>query len=43
MTVDADSGTSWLKVSMVIQTLDEARDIPHVFAHVPAHIYEVTV
>jgi hypothetical protein len=31
----------WPKVSIVIPTLNEARDLPHVFAKLPAGLHEV--
>lgn len=37
------SGHEWPRVSVVIPTLNEARNLPHVFAKLPADIHEVIV
>jgi glycosyltransferase involved in cell wall biosynthesis len=42
MTVRRDD-TSWPRVSVVIPTLNEARNLPHVFAGMPADVHEVIV
>ena len=41
MTVQARTGTPWPKVSVVIPALNEARNLPHVFARIPPNIHEV--
>lgn len=43
MSVQASEAVSWPRVSVVIPTLNEARNLPHVFARLPADIYEVIV
>ncbi len=43
MTVQSDNGVPWPRVSVVIPTLNEARNLPHVFAQLPADIHEVIV
>jgi glycosyltransferase involved in cell wall biosynthesis len=35
--------TTWPRVSVVIPTLNEARNLPHVFAGMPKHVHEVIV
>ena len=42
MTVRPDD-TSWPRVSVVIPTLNEARNLPHVFAGMPEQVHEVIV
>src|SRR5487761_1604461 len=42
MTVNPDD-TSWPRVSVVIPTLNEARNLPHVFAGMPEDVHEVIV
>ena len=42
MTVHPDD-MSWPRVSVVIPTLNEARNLPHVFAGVPEQVHEVIV
>lgn len=42
MTVRPDD-TSWPRVSVVIPTLNEARNLPHVFAGMPKDVHEVIV
>lgn len=37
------TGQHWPRVSVVIPALNEARNLPHVFARLPADIYEVIV
>jgi glycosyltransferase involved in cell wall biosynthesis len=39
----ASSNLSWPRVSVVVPTLNEARNLPHVFSRLPADIYEVIV
>ena len=39
----AASGESWPRVSVVIPTLNEARNLPHVFARLPPGLHEVIV
>lgn len=41
MTIEAGSRVPWPRVSVVIPTLNEARNLPHVFARMPPNIYEV--
>ena len=43
MVVQAGSGVSWPRVSVVIPTLNEARNLPHVFSRLPAGLHEVIV
>jgi glycosyltransferase involved in cell wall biosynthesis len=43
MTNQADLPASWPSVSVVIPTLNEARNLPHVFARLPGGIHEVIV
>src|SRR6266853_5190158 len=43
MKVQTSEAVSWPRVSVVIPTLNEARNLPHVFARLPADIYEVIV
>ena len=38
-----DTSTAWPRVSVVVPTLNEARNLPHVFARLPADVYEVIV
>ena len=42
MTVQSDDKV-WPRVSVVIPTLNEARNLPHVFARIPPNIHEVIV
>jgi hypothetical protein len=39
----ADSNLSWPRLSVVIPTLNEARNLPYVFSHLPEDIFEVIV
>ena len=39
----ASSNPPWPRVSVVVPTLNEARNLPHVFARLPADIHEVIV
>lgn len=41
--VQAGSDVSWPRVSVVIPTLNEARNLPHVFSRLPADLHEVIV
>lgn len=41
MAIQAATATSWPKVSVVIPALNEARNLPHVFARMPPNIHEV--
>jgi glycosyltransferase involved in cell wall biosynthesis len=41
--IETNMGTTRPTVSVVIPTLNEARNLPHVFARLPADIYEVIV
>jgi glycosyltransferase involved in cell wall biosynthesis len=41
MTFQADTGTPWPRVSVVVPALNEARNIPHVFARMPPSVHEV--
>lgn len=43
MTVQAGASVPWLRVSVVIPALNEARNLPHVFARLPPDIHEVIV
>jgi glycosyltransferase involved in cell wall biosynthesis len=43
MNVQASEPVSWPRVSVVMPTLNEARNLPHVFARLPAGIHEVIV
>jgi glycosyltransferase involved in cell wall biosynthesis len=43
MTVQAGSGVPLLRVSVVIPALNEARNLPHVFARLPPDVHEVIV
>jgi glycosyltransferase involved in cell wall biosynthesis len=38
-----EGGAGWPRVSVVIPTLNEARNLPHVFARLPAGLHEVIV
>ena len=43
MTVQAGTGVPLLRVSVVIPALNEARNLPHVFARLPPDVHEVIV
>src|SRR5712691_4823960 len=43
MTAQADASVPWLRVSVVIPALNEARNLPHVFARLPPDVHEVIV
>jgi len=43
MTVQASASVPWLRVSVVIPALNEARNLPHVFARLPPDVHEVIV
>jgi glycosyltransferase involved in cell wall biosynthesis len=43
MTMHDDTPPPWPGVSVVIPTLNEARNLPHVFARLPADVHEVIV
>ena len=43
MVSQASSNPPWPRVSVVIPTLNEARNLPHVFSRLPADVYEVIV
>lgn len=43
MTIQAGPSASWPTVSVVIPTLNEARNLPHVFGLIPDDIHEVIV
>jgi glycosyltransferase involved in cell wall biosynthesis len=43
MVSQASSNLPWPRVSVVIPTLNEARNLPHVFSRLPADVYEVIV
>ena len=43
MAVQSDSLASWPRVSVVIPTLNEARNLPHVFDSLPSDIYEIII
>ncbi len=40
---DSNSNLSWPRVSVVIPTLNEARNLPYVFSRLPADVHEVIV
>jgi glycosyltransferase involved in cell wall biosynthesis len=41
--VGADLGAEWPRVSVIIPTLNEAQNLPHVFARLPHRLHEVIV
>ena len=43
MEVQSFDNPSWPLISVVIPTLNEARNLPHIFAHLPEELYEVIV
>jgi glycosyltransferase involved in cell wall biosynthesis len=43
MTEQAGASVPWLRVSVVIPALNEARNLPHVFARLPPDVHEVIV
>lgn len=43
MTIYADRGDVWPRVSVVIPTLNEEQNLPHVFSRLPAELHEVIV
>jgi Glycosyl transferase family 2 len=43
MVSQASSGLPWPRISVVIPTLNEARNLPHVFSRLPADLHEVIV
>ena len=43
MVSQASSNVPWPRVSVVIPTLNEARNLPYVFSRLPADVYEVIV
>jgi glycosyltransferase involved in cell wall biosynthesis len=43
MVSQASSNLSWPRVSVVVPTLNEAKNLPYVFSRLPADIYEVIV
>jgi len=43
MVSQAGSSLPWPRVSVVIPTLNEARNLPYVFSRLPADVYEVIV
>ena len=43
MVSQASSNQPWPRISVVIPTLNEARNLPHVFARLPADLHEVIV
>ena len=43
MVSQASSNLPWPRVSVVVPTLNEARNLPHVFSRLPADVYEVIV
>ena len=43
MTVQAGASVPWLRVSVVIPALNEARNLPHVFGRLPPDVHEVIV
>jgi glycosyltransferase involved in cell wall biosynthesis len=43
MTTEPGSPLHWPGVSVIIPTLNEARNLPHVFARLPSDIYEIII
>ena len=43
MTAQAGTSVPWLRISVVIPALNEARNLPHVFARLPQDVHEVIV
>lgn len=43
MTVQSGDEACWPRISVVIPTLNEARNLPHVFARMPPNVHEVIV
>jgi glycosyltransferase involved in cell wall biosynthesis len=43
MVSQASSNLSWPRVSVIVPTLNEARNLPYVFARLPADVHEVIV
>ena len=43
MTEQSGNEVPWPRVTVVIPTLNEARNLPHVFAQLPPDIHEVIV
>lgn len=43
MTAQAGASVPWFRVSVVIPALNEARNLPHVFARLPPDVHEVIV
>ena len=43
MVSQASSNPPWPRVSVVVPTLNEARNLPHVFSRLPANVHEVIV
>jgi glycosyltransferase involved in cell wall biosynthesis len=43
MTTEPGSPLHWPGVSVIIPTLNEARNLPHVFARLPSDVYEVII
>jgi glycosyltransferase involved in cell wall biosynthesis len=41
MTFQAGIGMPWPRVSIVVPALNEARNLPHVFARMPSNVHEV--
>jgi glycosyltransferase involved in cell wall biosynthesis len=41
MTVQTGAGIPWPRISVVVPALNEARNLPHVFALIPAEVHEV--
>ena len=41
--LQSNTSAAWPRVSVVIPTLNEARNLPHVFARLPADVHEVIV
>ena len=39
----ACSNLLWPRISVIVPTLNEARNLPHVFARLPADLHEVIV
>jgi glycosyltransferase involved in cell wall biosynthesis len=43
MVSQANSNLPWPRISVVVPTLNEAKNLPHVFSRLPADVYEVIV
>lgn len=43
MTIQNSPSASWPRISVVVPTLNEARNLPHVFEALPSNIHEIIV